>query len=197
MSLDYRHLMQENIDGALQPEYAHELLYFLERDQKAAQENAQLQQLHERLSSAPQMRAPGRLAATIMARLAKSIETHAQLQQLPDEIRLALVMSISIVQMAMMPVMIAASQLVLMGVRSPELISRVLERSIALMVMMIDALILLLEEIERMIEKDPEHAPLAMSLIPIALMGMLEYLQGDLSDQDLLQQADDTNERTF
>jgi hypothetical protein len=73
----------------------------------------------------------------------------------------------------------------------------VLERSIALMVMMIDALILLLEEIERMIEKDPEHAPLAMSLIPIALMGMLEYLQGDLSDQDLLQQADDTNERTF
>lgn len=197
MSLDYRQMMQENIDGALQPESAHELLHFLERDAEAAQENVQLQHLHQRLSSAPHMRAPGRLAATIMARLAKSIEAHAQLQQLPDEIRLALVMSISIVQMAMMPVMIAASQLVLMGVRSPELISRVLERTIALMVMMIDALILLLEEIERMIEKDPENAPLAMSLIPIALMGMLEYLQGDLGSEELLQQLDETNERTF
>jgi hypothetical protein len=196
MSLDYRQLMQENIDGSLQPEYEQELLHFLERDAEAAQEDAQLRNLHERLSSAPHLRAPNRLAATIMARLAKSIESQAQLQQLPDEIKLALIMSISIVQMAMMPVMIAASQLVLMGIRSPELISQVLERTIALMVMMIDALILLLEEIERMIEKDPENAPVAMSLIPVALMGMLEYLQGDLEEEHHLMN-NDLSERTF
>lgn len=197
MSLDYRQLMQENIDGELQPEHTRELLHYLEKDAEAAQENAQLQQLHDRLSSAPHLRAPNRLAATIMARLAKSIEAQAQLQQLPDEIKLALIMSISIVQMAMMPVMIAASQLVLMGVRSPDLISRVLERTISLMVIMIDSLVLLLEEIERMIEKDPENAPVAMSLIPVALMGMLEYLQGDLSNEDLFGDNGSTDERTF
>jgi hypothetical protein len=48
-----------------------------------------------------------------------------------------------------------------------------------LQVMMIDALVVLLEEVERMIAKDPESAPVAMSLIPVALMGMIDYIQGE------------------
>ena len=65
---------------------------------------------------------------------------------------------------------------------SPQLLTRVMERSVALIVMMIDALVILLEEVERMIEKDPEMARVAMSLIPVALMGMIDYIQEENSE---------------
>jgi hypothetical protein len=61
-------------------------------------------------------------------------------------------------------------------------LGRVMQRVIALQVMMIDALVALLEEVERMIDKDPESAPVAMSLIPVALMGILDYLQDESHD---------------
>ena len=95
---------------------------------------------------------------------------------------MALMLTVSIVQMMMMPVMLAASYMVLNAQYSPQLLTRVMERSVALIVMMIEGLVILLEEVERMIEKDPEMAPVAMSLIPVALMGMIDYIQGENSD---------------
>jgi negative regulator of sigma E activity len=177
MSHDYRQLMQEKLDGELDPQREEELLYRLQHDTQAAEEQAQLEQVHEVLRTAPSMRAPSRLAATIMAKLAKSIEAQAQLEPMPEEVKLALMLTTSIVQMAMMPMMIAASYLVMNAAYNPAILSRVMERTIALLVMMIKGLVIMLEEIERMIEKDPEMAPVAMSLIPVALMGMIEYIQ--------------------
>lgn len=184
MALDYRHLMQENIDGALDTDRAEELLKFLAKDEEAAEENARLEQVHRTLQKTQSVRAPERLAATIMARLAKTIEAQANLEPMPDEIKLALLMSLSIVQLSMMPTMLAASSLVLSGARSPEVLSRVMQNTIALMVMMIRALIVLMDEIDEMIEKDPDLAPVAMAMIPIALIGMLEYIQEDMNEQN-------------
>jgi hypothetical protein len=179
MSQDYRQLMQEKLDGELDPQNVEELLHHLQTNTQAAEEQVQLEQLHHVLNRAPSMRAPSRLAATIMAKLAKKIEAQAQMKPLPEEVRLALQLTLSIVQMAMMPMMIAASYLVMNAAHDPAILSRVMERTIALMVMMIKGLVVMLEEIERMIEKDPQMAPVAMSLIPIALMGMIEYIQDE------------------
>lgn len=179
MSQDYRQLMQEKLDGELAPQHEEELLHHLQADLNAAEEQAQLEQVHELLNRAPSLRAPSRLAATIMAKLAKKIEAQAQMEPLTEEVRLALMLTLSIVQMAMMPMMIAASYLVMNAAHDPAILTRVMERTIALMVMMIKGLVVMIDEIERMIEKDPQMAPIAMSLIPIALMGMIEYIQDE------------------
>jgi len=177
--MDYRHMMQENLDGDLHPEQAESLWEHLAQDEEAADENAQLEGVHHVLSRAPHVRAPQRLAATIMARLAKTLESQAKLQDLPQETKLALLMSMSIVQVAMMPSLLAASYMVVNYQHDPAILSHVVQRTIGLQVMMIDALIVLLDEIERMIEKDPETAPVAMALIPVALKGILEYIQSE------------------
>ena len=93
--MNYRRMMQENLDGSLDAQHAEELWQFLAHDEQAAEEHAQLEQVHQALSRAPHVRAPQRLAATIMARLAKTIEAQTDMQQLPAEIKLALMMSMS------------------------------------------------------------------------------------------------------
>ncbi|MDQ7025997.1 MAG: hypothetical protein Q9P44_10610 [Anaerolineae bacterium] len=183
--MNYRRMMQEKLDGALDAETAEELWQFLAEDEQAAQENTQLEQVHQALATAPHVRAPQRLAATIMARLAKTIEAQSNMQELPAEIKLALMMSMSIVQVAMMPVVLAATYMVVNYTRNPAVLSHVIQRVIALQIMMIDALVILLGEVEQMIEKDPESAPVAMSLIPVALMGMLDYIKDETVHMDI------------
>lgn len=179
MSMDYRRMMQEKLDGELDSQAEQLLHEHLQKDERAAEEQAKLETLHHQLATAPAMRAPSRLAATIMARLAKHLEAQAQLEPMPEEVRLALMLTVSVVQMAMMPIMLAASYMVLNTQYSPELLTRVMQRTIALLIMMIDGLVLLLEEIEDMIKKDPDMAPVAMSLVPVALMGMIDYIQDE------------------
>jgi hypothetical protein len=183
--MDYRRMIQESLDGALDAETAEELWELLSRDEKLAEEHSQLARVHQALSNPSHVRAPQRLAATIMARLAQTIEAQADMEELAAETKLALMMSISVVQMAMMPVMVAATYLVVNYTRNPAILSRVIQRVIALQIMMIDALVILLDEIERMIEKDPESAPVAMSLIPIALMGIIDYIRDETRDMNV------------
>lgn len=187
MSLDYRQLMQEKLDRQIEEEEHHALHQHLAKDEKAAQENARLEQIHSVLSSAPQVRAPQRLAATIMARLAQTIEKQAQIQALPMEVRLALMMTTTLISMMMMPSLLAASYLVVNLSYNPQVLGRVLAQIVALQVIMIDALIVLLEEVEELIKKDPQAAPLALALIPVALKGMVDYMQ---SEADAIQNGE-------
>lgn len=185
MSQDYHQMMQERLDGQLDAEREEELFQHLERDMQAAEENAQLESVHGLLSDPPVERAPQRLAITIMARLAQHLEAQAELQQLPEEIQQALMLSWSLVSVSMMPVMVAASSMVLNAQASPAMLNRVLNQSISLMVLMIDALVVMLEEVERLIEEDPDMAPVALSLIPTALLGMLDYVEDKAEGEGL------------
>lgn len=177
MSMNYQRMMQEQMDGQLDAQEEALLHQYLQENETAAEEHAKLGELHHQLATAPARRAPQRLAATIMARLSKTIEAQAKQEPLPQEVELALMLTTSIVQMLMMPTMLAASYMVLNAQYSPKLLTRVMERSIALIVMMIEGLGVLLEEVEYMIKKDPDMAPVAIALIPTALMGMIDYLQ--------------------
>jgi hypothetical protein len=175
--MDYRQLMQAKLDGQLEPEAELELRKLLKEKPEALEEQAKLEAVHQALATAPHMRAPKRLAATIMAKLAMQLEAQTKMQPMSEEVRMALLLSMSIVEMAMMPVMLAASYMVLKAAYDPAILSRVMDRTIALMLMMIDGLLVLLDEIEEMLKKDPDSARVAMALIPVALLGMLDYLQ--------------------
>ncbi|MCU0512732.1 MAG: hypothetical protein MUE40_09190 [Anaerolineae bacterium] len=171
-------MMQEQLDGVLADEQVSELYQRLNEDEDAAAQFARLGQVDRLMSNPPFARAPQRLAATIMARLAQTVQQQTETEDMPDEVRQALHMSVSLVILAMTPMMVAASWMVLNARYNPKLLTRVLERTIALMVMMIQALIFLLEETEQMARRHPDKAALAFSLIPVVLMGMLEYVYG-------------------
>ncbi|MEL6309836.1 MAG: hypothetical protein AAFR81_19160 [Chloroflexota bacterium] len=184
MSLDYKRIMQEQLDGELDPQMEAELLEHLQMDEEAATEMQKLDNLHDRLATAPAMRAPRRLAATIMAKLSKQLEKQAQMEPLSQEMKQAIMLTLSIVQIAMMPVMVAATYMVMNAQYNPAILTRVMQQTIMLMVMMIDGLTVMLEKIERMVEKDPQSAPVAMALIPVALMGMVDYIEELQKDMD-------------
>jgi len=179
MSIDYQRMMQEQLDGQLDAKQADQLWKHLQHDQQAAEEHAKLEAAHDFLMKIPPVRAPQRLAATIMARLAQSLQEEAAMQDLPEAIQQALMLGWSVVTVAMMPIVLAASYMVLNAMHSPKVLNRALERVIALMLMMIDALVIMLEEIEYLLKKDPAMVPVALSLIPVALLGMLEFVQGE------------------
>ena len=178
--MDYRNLMQQRLDGEIDRDGQEELRQHLAKDQDAAEENAKLESVHDVLKKAPHVRAPQRLAATIMARLAQTIEAQAQIKPLPLEIRMALMASTSLITLNMMPTMLAASYMVVNLGYNPKVLSKVIYRTIFLQTMMIKSLVIMLEEIERMIEKDPKAAPVAMRLLPVALIGMLDYVRDDV-----------------
>lgn len=177
-----QHLMQEQLDGVLADEQVELLFEHLQEDEKAAAEFARLEQVDVLLSKAPFARAPQRLAATIMARLAQTVQEEADLQAMPEEIQQAFQLSLSMVILSMTPMMVMASWMVLNTKTNPKLLTRVLERTVALLVMMIEALIFLLQETEYLAERHPDKAAMAFSLIPVVLKGMLESMYDNPDD---------------
>jgi anti-sigma factor RsiW len=177
MTDNIRQLMHEKLDGVLSEDLTEELYQHLAHDEEAAQEYARLETLDRLLSSAPQARAPQRLAVTIMARLAQAIETQANLQDAPEEVRQAVMVSLSLSMIAMMPLMVAASWLVMNAMAKPELLTRVLERVVFLMRLMNNAQLTLLDEVERIAETDPHLAAAAMRLLPAMTVGLLDAME--------------------
>ncbi len=175
---DIKQLMHEKLDGVLSDDLTEELYQHLARDEEAAQEYARLETLDNVLASAPHARAPQRLAITIMARLAQAIEIQAKLNEAPAEVRQAIMASLSLSILSMMPLMVAASWLVTNSMANPSLLVRVLERVIALMRLMIDAQLILLEEIERIAKDDPITAAAALALMPSMMLGLLDSIEG-------------------
>lgn len=169
-------MMQDAIDGQLTEETARKLVEILGSDQAAAREYDQLQQVDSLLKRAPQQRAPARLAATIMARLAQRVQAETALSDMPAETQQIMMLCLSASMMAMMPMMEAASWLVLNAQRDPELLSSVMIETIGWMTLVTDALIQLLEDAENRARSEPEIAAATLALTPYLLRTMLDYL---------------------
>ncbi len=169
-------LMQEALDGQLSEEMVRRLADALDSDQSAAQEYSQLQRLDALLKRAPHQRAPARLAATIMARVARRVQAETERSELPLATQRLMMLSLSAAMMAMMPMMEAASWLVLNARREPELLSDVMVETIGWMSLVNDALIQLLEDAENMARSEPEVATATLALTPYMLSVMLDYL---------------------
>ncbi|MDE2750697.1 MAG: hypothetical protein OXI34_17195 [Chloroflexota bacterium] len=169
-------IMQDAIDGQLSEDMAGRLVEILGRDQSAAREYDRLQRVDSLLKRAPQQRAPARLAAAIMARLAQRVQAEADLSDLPPETQQAMMLCLSASMMAMMPMMEAASWLVLNARRDPELLSNVMIETIGWMTLVTDALIQLLDDAENRARSEPEIATATLALTPYLLRSMLDYL---------------------
>ena len=182
--------MQEAIDGQLPDEMARQLFDRLARDQTAAGEYDRLQRVDALFRRASHRRAPARLAATIMARLAEHVEAETQLDDLPPETQKALMLSLSASMLAMMPLMEAAAWLVLHAQRDPKLLGEVMIRTIGWMSLVTDALILLLEDAENLARSQPEVAAAALALTPYMLVSLLDYLDEALTSESPLPQTE-------
>lgn len=169
-------LMQEAIDGQLSEDMARKLVEFLGSDRRAAREYDRLQRVDNLLKRAPQQRAPARLAATIMARLAQRVQAETALADLPPETQQVMMLCLSASMMAMMPMMEAASWLVLNAQRDPKLLSKVMIETIGWMTLVTDALIQLLDDAENRARSEPEIATATLALTPYLLSSVLDYL---------------------
>lgn len=182
MSERYTDLMQERLDGNLDARQDAELREYLDTQPEAAEKAAALETVHDMLLRSPIMRAPDRLAATIMARLAQAVAEQAELQDMPLALQQALMLSSSMVILNMMPVMVASSYMVINAMAQPRLLTDTIARTISMMVMMIDAMSIVVEEMENLVREDPRSAPIAASLLPTVMMGMLEAMQADVAE---------------
>jgi hypothetical protein len=167
--------MQEKLDGVLADEQENLLVETLQRDQEAAEEYGRLEQIDQALSRAPMLRASNRLAATIMARLSEQLQAAAEIEHLPEDVRQAFLISLSLVSLTTMPMMVASSWMML-NRRDTRALQHSIETAITLEVMLVRALIFLLQEVEVHIERDPKKAQFILSALPVVFAGMLESL---------------------
>ena len=175
-SLPQQDMMQDALDGQLSEEMASKLVEILQRDESAAEEYSRLQRVDALLRRAPHQRAPARLAATIMARVAATMQAETERSGLSPEMQRVMMLSLSAAMMAMMPMMEAASWLVLNARRDPELLSDVMVETIGWMSLVTNALIQLLEDAENLARTDPEVAAATLALTPYMLSTILDYL---------------------
>ena len=177
-------MMQEAIDGQLSEDLVQQLLALLDRDQEAANEYDQLQRVDTLFKRAPHRRAPARLAATIMARLAQQIETEAKLATMPSATQQVMMMGMTASIMSMMPMMEAASWLVLNAQRDPKLLGEVMTQTIGLMSIVTDALIIVLEDAENLARTAPEVATATLALTPYMMGCVLDYIEDTIHDME-------------
>ena len=171
-----RQMMQDAIDGQLTDETARKLVDILGADHAAAREYDRLRRVDSMLKRAPHQRAPARLAAAIMARLAQQLQAETALADLPPETQQVMMLCLSASMMAMMPMMEAASWLVLNAQRDPKLLSNVMIETVGWMTLVTDALIQLLNDAEHRARSEPEIATATLALTPYWLRSVLDYL---------------------
>ncbi len=179
-------MMQEALDGQLSEDLTDQLHDILNRDTQAAKEFDRLQKVDNLLKRAPHRRAPARLAATIMARLAEKVEKETQMENLPDGAQQVMMMSMTVAMMSMMPMMEAASWLVLNAQRDPDLLGDVMVQTIGLMSIMTDAMIILLEDAESLARTDPQVATATLALTPYMMHSILDYIEDMMDEQGQL-----------
>lgn len=179
MAQDRRHLlMQEALDENLTPEAQQLLGEYLEKDEEVSRQFNRLKQVDSLLRNASFERAPARLALTIMARVAEQVKMQPQ----DDLASLALSLSLSTVILVMMPALLAASWLVVYAMADPQILIRIVEQTIALLIMVIDSMKALLDEMQKIIASNPEMATAVAVLLPLTLLGFVRYLEDLFTD---------------
>lgn len=175
-------LMQESLDGMLSPQEEQELQQELSEDPTTAGEYDRLQSVEDILREAPHERAPERLAMTIMARIAQAVKEqqtlHAEGEALSVE-DASINVAVQVVTVATLPMLVAASALILNAQADPDLIDAVFQQVAMLMILVIDVLKVLLEQAQRAYAEDPELALALLALIPPTLLALVRQLLGD------------------
>jgi hypothetical protein len=102
-----RQLMQEALDQSLPPELLEKLRKQLDNDPQGSQQFNRLKRVDDMLRSAPHERAPARLALSIMAKLAQTMNP----RQLSTSSSAAVALGLAMVVMVALPVLTVAISL--------------------------------------------------------------------------------------
>lgn len=178
-----RQMMQESLDEVLSAEERAELFSLLESDEDTSHEYNQLQRVDALLRSAPFERAPRRLAAAIMARVAESVQVQARLhvsparsaetQRVHDEL---INLTVQLTSLVTTPLMVASTYAIMNRAASPLLFGKVLSQVVASMMVIMHILDVLVARAEALAEDDPEAALAVLSLIPVLVLAIVRYV---------------------
>ncbi len=170
-------LMQAALDGELTPQHETELGQLLEEDPQQAAEYDSQQRVDSLLRYPPMARAPQRLGMAIMARLAQTLMESQQASGRTSELTEAqLRVAIQLVTVTSLPLLAGAGYLLLNAHSKPEAVERILLPALALLVLVIDAMTVMLEQAEAVYEEDPQMAVAILTLIPSALLVLAEKI---------------------
>lgn len=198
----HRRMMQESLDQILPEDAQRELFAYLNEDQDSGAEYNRLNRVHQLLESAPHERAPRRLAATIMARIAEGLEMQVSLEtdmqmdaQTQQELlisREVIALALNLVAVSTMPLLVAASWMVIHAQADPALLTQVLQQIVALTLLVLKIIEVFLQEAEQLAESDPETAMAILALLPVTMLAIVRYL---LSEQTKGQAERETADR--
>lgn len=184
-----RRLMQEALDDIISPEERSELFTLLDRDAQSFSEYNSLQRVDKLLRQAPHERAPKRMAAAIMARVAESVRQEAETQLSPmvtaqeqDVMEELISVAVLLTTIVTMPMLVAAGWLMVHAAASPELLETVFAQVIAAMLLILHLLEVFLERAQALATQDPELAMALLALMPVTLLAIVQYV---LSDDDI------------
>ncbi len=190
----HRRLMQESLDQILSEEAQQELFAQLNTDQDTVAEYNQLHRVHNLLQNAPQERAPRRLAATIMARIAQGLEMQVSLDANPHAeaspeaaqqvliSREIIALALNLVTVATMPLLVAASWMVIHAQADPALLTQVLQQIVALVLLVLKIMEVFLEQAQKLAEDDPETAMAVLALLPVTMLAIVRYMLSEQPD---------------
>jgi hypothetical protein len=168
-----RQQMQEALDGDLDAQQLVLETLQAEPDQRESRHWDNLLQVDELLQTAPFERAPAQMALRIMAKITEQVKA----QPREDISALAMTLSVALVTVVMMPMLVAASWLVVNSLASAELLTQVIQQTVFLLVILIETLQKLIEEAQNLAADNPEAAAMVAALIPLTLLGFVEYLE--------------------
>lgn len=168
-------LIQQALDGALEPQQEAEFTQLLRDDPEQVKAYDAQQQVDRLLSFPPMERAPKRLGLAIMARIAQAMTANPQVKASPlteAQIRLA----VQLVTVTTLPILSGAGYLLLNAQSNPKQLERLLTPVLALLVLVIDAMTVMLEQAEAVYEDDPELALAILTLIPPMLLTLTQQM---------------------
>jgi hypothetical protein len=174
-------LMQESLDEALSPHALAELSEMLAKNPQTADEYQRLQKVDEMLRVAPFERAPKRLALTIMARIAQTVQEQTRPT---SEIDMAtLQVAVQLVTVATLPLLVGAGYMLLNSQTDPDAIEVVIEQVAMMLIMVINVIDVMIDEARETAQTDPESALAMLTLLPSTLLTMVGEVLGIHEDE--------------
>ena len=180
-----QHLMQDALDDALSTQEQHELSNTLEADQVAAEAFDQQQRVDDFLNRPPMVRAPQRLAMTIMARIGTLAQEQQRRSRQVDELSEAsMQLAIQLVTVATMPLLVGASWMLINAQADEEFMDEVITQVAGLLILTLDTMRVIIEEAEAIADDDPQTAMAMISLLPLTMLELVKAVLGESDDDD-------------
>jgi hypothetical protein len=173
-----RQLMQEALDDMLSSEEEQELTRLLQSDPDEADHFSRLRRVDDLLSMAPHERAPRRLAISIMARLAETVQEQQALKEETQINEATMQVAMALVTVAALPLLVGASWLLLNALSSPETLQVVLQQVTALFILIIEVMKVMIDEARTLFTTNPEAAMALLALIPVTLLTIVNQVLG-------------------